>query len=453
MHVAKTNRVIRDSPTEELLNPRRKKRLRIDSESLEVPKIRNINELPVELLVKIFSYVICSDGDVAKMKNLSLVCRHWAHICSSSNECLWKRVNLSEKKINLDRFTGWIASRQIVSICDLNVSGVGEMRNYHLETILKWSAASVKRLDVSSCKKLNADALKIIAEHVPQLEALNIANINVNLGQKNCAALFGQLKSLRHLNLSNNKLPKGTLKTILESCCNLESLDISRCFANSKFELDAFFGTCRNLKKLVVANEDSSISFDVPKKIDLNKYCLKSLEEIYFENSSKTYNFVNFIKMFCQESPQLKVISIRGYRSDETSVDSVYESIGAKQLQSLSMSSVAINVADLFAICALLNKNANTIVHLDFSWCRLSEDNLSFLVDFFIEKQAAFKLTKINLSGTSVDMVMFRKLVRNLKCLTEINLSSCRKLDRGLKRNIVLDELGLSTLQELLNIN
>lgn len=184
----KTDRVLRSSsnsptnvPSEEIINKPRRKRIRIDSDSDSPTKINNINELPVEILVKIFSYVILSRGDVSKFKTLSLVCHHWANICASSNESLWKSVNLSEKKVNLDRFTSVIASKQISFIVDLNLSGLADIRSYHLETIVKWSAASLRRIDVSNCKKLNADLFRILAEYVPKLEALNISNLNVGL--------------------------------------------------------------------------------------------------------------------------------------------------------------------------------------------------------------------------------------------------------------------------------
>ena len=178
----------------------------------KISTLKHINELPHELLLKIFSHIIWENGDVSKLRALSLVCKSWHEICTNRADTLWKRVNLSGKRIDLEKF---MRNPKLSFIVNLNLSGIADLKSTHLSVILT-QAKRVEALNISNCKKLGQDALKAIADSSLTIKSLDVSNLNVNLSPKNANELFKRLgKSLLSLNIANVKLGKGVLKTIL----------------------------------------------------------------------------------------------------------------------------------------------------------------------------------------------------------------------------------------------
>ena len=112
-----------------------------------------------------------------EIKNINEVCKLWNSV--SSDQFLWKYVDLANKKFNYEKFisisTGLKKFKYTVS---LNLSGISELKHDDLELILKQST-NLKSLSVSDCKKIKSEALKLIADCCPCLEILNIASLSV----------------------------------------------------------------------------------------------------------------------------------------------------------------------------------------------------------------------------------------------------------------------------------
>ncbi len=71
---------------------------------------------------------------------------------------------------------------------------------------------------------------------------------------------------------------------------------------------------------------------------------------------------------------------------------------------------------------------------LDLSWSNIAQSSLQTIVNGFVEQSGECRLESLDLSGTCASSEMIGKLAKSVRTLTSLNLTSCRSVDRGMKK-------------------
>jgi hypothetical protein len=72
----------------------------------------------------------------------------------------------------------------------------------------------------------------------------------------------------------------------------------------------------------------------------------------------------------------------------------------------------------------------------------MTEAALEIVVDGFVKSGVQCPLEQLDLSGTCVSTDMVAKLSKNVSTLRMLNLTSCRSVDRGMKRLLTREDLN-----------
>lgn len=142
----------------------------------------NINDLPNEILLKIFLNIIESNGNIIELCKLNRVCKTWYSICCYYKS-LWKNVNLSQDNDSLVlnkliKYT--ISNKKYEQTHTLVLNNLKELKNEQLELILRNCTACLKHLSIGNCPKLKINSLQSIANYCSSIEILDISSLNVS---------------------------------------------------------------------------------------------------------------------------------------------------------------------------------------------------------------------------------------------------------------------------------
>ena len=83
------------------------------------------------------------------------------------------------------------------------------------------------------------------------------------------------------------------------------------------------------------------------------------------------------------------------------------------------------------------------MVVLDLSWSNITLDALDIILNSFVNSGKLCKLEVLDLSGTCVNSFLVKKVCEHVKTLKAFNLSSCRSVDRGMKRDLNSNDLKM----------
>merc|ERR1712150_254872 len=92
------------------------------------------------------------------------------------------------------------------------------------------------------------------------------------------------------------------------------------------------------------------------------------------------------------------------------------------------------SVSKYSGIDVIMAKWQHSLVEVDLSWNQFSEEALTAALEKLSSDSSTSMLEQLNLSGTSVSAISVGYLLNGCPHLTSINLTSCRTLPRGVKR-------------------
>uniref|UniRef100_A0A0D3C8B0 F-box domain-containing protein n=1 Tax=Brassica oleracea var. oleracea TaxID=109376 RepID=A0A0D3C8B0_BRAOL len=200
---------------------------------------RNWADLPPELT----SLILQRLGAVEIVEKAEKVCRSWRSVCKDPS--MWRKIEMRSldpwqhkyhEKIcchAVDRSQGRLGNLIgiKVSMCNLITSkGLAE-------AVVKLPL--LEELEVSDCSFIGycsslGDTLKVVGQSCPNLTTLkeNCVGYSHSRDKSDYVALAiaETMPGLRHLQLFGNKLTEAGLNAILDSCPNLEHLDLRNCF-------------------------------------------------------------------------------------------------------------------------------------------------------------------------------------------------------------------------------
>jgi len=397
--------------------------------------------VPTVVLLKIFRHVVDSNGAIPFLCRAVRVCRLW-HQCASES-ILWKSVDLSY---------GWIKANDgtLQLLCDTRFSKLTDINlsNWKLLTVnglklLADSCPQLKSINLSYCRVNSTGVLYMInkCSHLAEIELMSYGCADVVSAKVVVQIVSRCSGNLRSLNLSMNP-PRGynaVLKALAACCPNLECLDLSQ-NANSSisvnFDIEHLQHGCPKLRILRLVNtvitparvsvHDRNESPGFPELQELSFSIAPSVSVIGGRNG-------DVLCRLAKTSQKLKFLDISGW-SQVTCAD--LQSLPATDLATLCVSRCSIERMDILAA-----KWIHSLVELDVSWNIHFEAALDMAMSSLASNSAISKLQVLDLRGTKVSLGSVQSLLRGCPTLHNLNLSSCRSLPRGVKREYFNESL------------
>jgi len=397
--------------------------------------------IPDLVLMKIFRYVVESAGAVPFLCRALQVCRLW-YQCAS-NATLWKTVDLSY---------GWIKASDAT-----------------LQLLCHARFSRLRDINLSNWKSLTVNGLKQLADTCPQLRSINLSYCRVNSAGvlyviNKCSSLaeidlmaYGCTDvvsakmivqivtkcsgNLQSLNLSRNptKGYSAVLKALATCCPNLECLDLSQnptSYIPLSFDIEQFQRGCQKLRILRLVNtviEPARVSVrernespGFPELRELNLGITNTAVSISGRN--------DVLGRLVKTSRKLKLLDLRGW-SQLTCAD--LQSVPATDLADLYISGIAKDET----METVASKWQHSLVGLDVSWNAHSEAALDLAMKSLASNSSTSKLEVLDLTGTQISLGSVRCVLQGCPLLHNLNLSSCRGLPRGMKRQYLNESL------------
>lgn len=151
------------------------------------------HDLPVELIVKIFSYLTTRELCL----NVAPVCRKWRQI--SLDHSLWKSLDFSTRPHLSSLNLLWVMRRAPL-LKQLIVSGRVNITRAEV-AIFTECCRGIQDIDFGFCDNLSGDMIQCLSDNCLDLMKINVEGCD-NL-QKNCLKYLVKCKKLSHLNFSH----------------------------------------------------------------------------------------------------------------------------------------------------------------------------------------------------------------------------------------------------------
>jgi len=399
--------------------------------------------LPVELLERIFNYLLYHTKGVRDACRCSRVCRNW------SRDITWYgHVDISflgHNKCATDGLLERISKSRLGKIVGLNISAWRNLSDKGLQSIARHCKCLQHITIASGCRwavdlentyiigpdsyasELKKNFLNVIGQ-IKTLKGVNFSNVvNTSNGNKSFMTLVQERgNDLTHLNLSGELTVRATiLNALCAHCPNLELLNLT----DTKIEsicLEDLQRSCRKLRELHLSNLNVVLKKSRPKSRSNDLDGFPHLK-VFDANSSRDRHWVtdNVLLSTLWNSPELTHLHIAACANIS---ENVIDAIPSTKLRSVGLASRRISIPIIAKICW---KWKETLMDVDLS---LTECNESFDQVVLHVASTLNNVEKLNLRGTSVSEVGVRKLLDQCPKLTSIDLTSCRGVQRGVKK-------------------
>ncbi|CAH1786612.1 unnamed protein product [Owenia fusiformis] len=403
------------------------------------------DNLPPEILVRIFQAVINSQGALPFLCRASKVCSNWQSVALNSS--LWKTIDLSYGWIrSTEQTLDWLIENRISRSVSINLSSWKNLTIKGFENLVL-KCKNLESLCVSYCKKLNAAAIRLIGDHCMNLSHIDLSFLTVTDKAAYVHIIEQCGGGLIHLSLAGNTV-KGlnhVLSAIIANCTRLELLDLSNVISSSDFttlDIEGLQTGCPHMKVLRLTNSKfrpSSATF----KVQADSGGFPALEELSLAvgTGASVGLAVNdiFLRRVLKNATKLKLLDLRGCCQI---THSGLRNIIAADLEHLYISNCS--VARYESIELILMKWQHSMLELDLSWNMYPGMSLDIAMNKLASSPHQSKLQIINLSGTSISCHRVRSLLKGCPNLKSLNLGSCRGLPRGMKKEYseqLLEEL------------
>ncbi|XP_046845440.1 F-box/LRR-repeat protein 6-like [Xenia sp. Carnegie-2017] len=381
--------------------------------------------IPNEILYKIFLLAVSSGSCVPLLARLSRVCHKWRDVASHSS--LWCSIDLSfmsnSSKACDETIYFMKAKKMLNNIKDLSLKGWTKLTNSGLQEISEHCKELVT-LDLSRCEKIGSNTILDVAKSCRNLTSVDLSATNVN-GATIKKILCDNGSQLEKLVLANNLIGSSVLLAIECHCNQIKILDLSST-SISTFSVERLQVACPNIQELrlsqlslmpsIVSNKEIVASSGFPQ---LELLSLATL------NKGDGIND-NLLLRLLKSSCKLRQLDLRGC---EKITHMVFASLPVVALEQLLLSRCKMSWTDLFKI--INSKWQESLKELDVSWCKnLSDASLQYLLTGAQNKVFA----KLDFSGTAISANGLRIILKKCHSLSELNLTSCRGINRGQKQ-------------------
>ncbi|ESQ29536.1 hypothetical protein EUTSA_v10023830mg, partial [Eutrema salsugineum] len=215
-----------------------------------IKRLASSSLLPPELTSSILHRL----GAIEILENAQKVCKSWYRVCKDPS--MWRKIDM----LNFEDVDYDLLEKMCRHAVDLSHGGLVEIdiRNFCTVSLLNYIADSssnlrsiklamcyqitneglieavvklplLEDLEISYCS-LSGESLKVVGQSCPNLKTLKKNCVGYRRPRHECddiaLAIAETMSGLRHLQLFGNKLTDAGLNAILDSCPNLEHLDL-----------------------------------------------------------------------------------------------------------------------------------------------------------------------------------------------------------------------------------
>ncbi|XP_075986005.1 uncharacterized protein LOC142983068 [Anticarsia gemmatalis] len=405
--------------------------------------------IPPEILLKIFEYVVSPQGTLPSVIRIGRVCKLW-HSVSCRPE-LWRNVDLAQytsEKCKTDYKLVWLLENRLSQCQSLNIA---QWKVSNVSWVLACVAdycPELVELCVAGWSRITSEQLFDLFQALPKLQRIDLSLTSETGGSSTClsAASMARITEnfgsrLTHLTLANNKfvaMPQ-ILMSIANHCSNLEVLDISGTLAASHpaaVPLEAMQKGCPKMRVFRAANSQLVLqNATTSQQMECKGWT--ALEELSIAGEAATESVGvgeyrlgdDALARLVRGATRLRLLDVRGLQRLS---DSGLVRVPAWDLQHLFLGGCKVTRQSNACLELICEKWSHSLIELDLSWAsatRRLDDAVAALAE-----ASESKLRVLNLCGSSVSLDPVKKVLQKCPLLESLNLSSCRALPRGMKR-------------------
>ncbi|XP_072531473.1 F-box/LRR-repeat protein 6 [Salminus brasiliensis] len=401
--------------------------------------------LPVEVLVKIFEMAVLQDGAVPFLCRVGRVCRLWNSAASSPT--LWRSVSIgycwiepgksqlpgTEQKIR--NTIDWLAQNRFSQLREFSLCHWKKHVDYVVQTVAG-SCSNLQSLKLSYCMGVTKEAFQNLGSSCPSLESINVQHTEFqDDGLVSFVETYGN--QLKRIFVTRSSKSDKLLNVLCRGCCpELRVLEI-----NTKLDsgycplpicIQALQIGCPKLQIFRLMNVSP-----IPKMIRNTPSSTPGfpmLEELCIASSSHSFMTDHDLLNVLHGSPHLRLLDLRG--CSRVTATGLY-SLPCEDLECLYWGlyfNSNVMVASNKGIHMLTQKWSRTLRELDLTNQPFTEEDMEIAIGHLAHGPQVDAFRSLNLSGTKITSSALRLLVAQSSALSYLNLSSCRYLPRGLKR-------------------
>ncbi|XP_021950336.1 F-box/LRR-repeat protein 6 [Folsomia candida] len=422
------------------------------------------DSLPEHVLSKIFSYAVkCEGGAIPVLVRASKVSRLWWKTASKPD--LWTLVDLSsprvKDKFKIERNLVYFLEHRFPRVKHLNLAGGWPLTNLSIDVLIR-SCKELENIGLNGCQKLTAQHLKTITESCLSLKKIDLSAISTTYNTKtavspaaiaDCAETMGE--RLMHLSLANNCLANcpQIVASLAEFCPNLQVLDLSNVTSPRRdtivINIEHLQQGCQRLKILRLTNSDFVLS-ETSLKEQVSSPGFKNLEELSIAVDPKRCVGMDEgdLERILKQANKLKLLDVRGCSRIG---DSGLVRISAWELEHLYLSGCYATRSSNDGLELVSRKWRHSFKEIDFSWTP-GEETINCAVRALAEADDDVPpLRVLDLCGSSVSFDSVKLALKTCIHLEKLNLTSCRALPRGIKRNYQIPDEVVTLREQVLS--
>ncbi|XP_004308389.1 PREDICTED: F-box protein SKIP19-like [Fragaria vesca subsp. vesca] len=258
---------------------------------------RDWTEIPYDITASILSRL---DGDTESLAAAEMVCKTWREICKDPK--LWRTIDFHSnrtiymlgppRRFDIVKMCRHAIHRSSGSFINVNVDYF--CKDELLKYITNSSAGFIRHLSLFNCNTITDEALCEAALRLPLLEELDLSMCKVyskslevvgrccpllksfkfnnrmakynhrwyydRFDDKDAIAISETMHGLRLLAMQNNELSCNGLEKILDSCPQLQILDLRKCQKLKKMSTELEIRCVERIKKLWLPSDPCSES-------------------------------------------------------------------------------------------------------------------------------------------------------------------------------------------------
>ncbi|XP_051871467.1 F-box/LRR-repeat protein 6 [Pristis pectinata] len=402
-------------------------------------------QLPIEVLVHIFHYVVSSNGAVPFLCRMARVCHLWNG--AAGNPRLWRRVTISQCWVNpgkklqppvqrkIQNTLSWLTENRFSQLREFSLCHWNNLVSYTLKAITK-SCPHLVSLRLTNCTGVTSDVFEALATHSRKLESLNLQHSVVDT-----AAVISFLETagsnLKQLCVTYNSRLHNIFNAIVAGCCTeLRLLEVNTEIKQTnpyfQFCIEMLQAGCPKLQVLRLLNLTwfpKACTMIVSPEVGFSE-----LEELCLATSSFSLVTDEVLVKLLHLSSKLRTLDLRGcYRITSAALQLLPCQDLARLFLGLYCSTTTLLLAKQGSEQMAL-KWKHSLEELDLTGQCYKEKDLELAMGILAGTEGNHVLRSLNLAGTKVTLDAIRVVVSSSPRLSYLNLTSCRCLPRGLKR-------------------
>ncbi|XP_067824826.1 F-box/LRR-repeat protein 6 isoform X2 [Heptranchias perlo] len=402
-------------------------------------------ELPIEVLVHIFHYIVSSNGAIPFLCRMARVCHLWYG--AAANPRLWHKVTVSYcwvepgKKLvppiqrKIQNTLTWLRDNRFSQLREFSLCHWNNLVSYTMKAITE-SCPQLVSLRLTNCTGVTSDVFEALATHCQKLESLNLQYSVVDT-----AAVVGFLEAagsnLKQLCVTYNSRLHNIFNAIVAGCCTeLRLLEVNTEIKQTnpyfQFCIEMLQAGCPKLRVLRLLNLTwfpKACTMIVSPEVGFSE-----LEELCLATSSFSLVTDEVLVKLLRLSSRLRTLDLRGcYRITSTGLQLLPCQDLARLFLGLYCSTTNLLLAKQGSEQMAL-KWRHSLQELDLTGQCYKEKDLELAMEILAGTEGNHVLHSLNLAGTKVTLDAIRVVVSSSPELSYLNLTSCRCLPRGLKR-------------------